>query len=81
MKVKVELRAHAGFCYSTLREAVAVSDPYDERLEKIEAILDGLNALPEWNGMAVELKRISAEAILAALSNAGFIVSRRDDAA
>lgn len=56
-------------------------DPYDERSEKIEAILDGLNALPEWAEIALELKRISAEAILAALSNAGFIVSRRDDTA
>lgn len=63
------------------REVMAVSDPYDERSEKIEAILDGLNALPEWAKFDIEIKRISAESILAALSNAGFIVSRRDDTA
>lgn len=53
----------------------------DDRYTKVSAILEGLNTLAEFDHLSKEIKQLAAEAVLSALSNAGFIIRRMDDGA
>jgi hypothetical protein len=53
-----------------------------DHLEAVEAIVSGLQALPEWARFGMAANRMSAEVVLSALRSAGFmIVKARADAA
>jgi hypothetical protein len=45
-----------------------------DHLEAVEAIVSGLQALPEWARFGMEANRMSAEAVLSALRSAGFVI-------
>jgi hypothetical protein len=56
-----------------------MSHANEDRAEKVDAIIEGLNALPEVRHLDIETKRAFAEAVLQSLLNAGFAVTRSPD--
>ena len=47
---------------------------HDQWDEKMAAVIDGLDTIPEWRTADEGLKRDAATAILHSLTNAGFII-------